>query len=67
MKFRIDTDRFIVCGVCTEAEHFGNVTVAKARELAALFGGWSMKDGAPICADCQEREREAAQESEAAK
>jgi len=36
MKFRIDTDRFIVCGVCTEAEHFGNVTVAKARVGGAI-------------------------------
>lgn len=51
---RIDTDRFIACGACSEVEHFGNVSIEKARELAKRFG-WLTVEGEPRCPACQEK------------
>lgn len=49
---RIDTDRFIVCEECCEADHFGNVSIAYARAKAKECG-WKTRDGEPICSGCQ--------------
>ncbi len=57
MKLEIDTDRYIVCGNCSEAQHFGRVTITKARQLAR-DSDWIMRDGFPICWKCQNEDND---------
>lgn len=51
---KIDTDRFIVCSECTEADHYGDISKGHAAKLAKR-AGWKTIKGEPVCPECQEK------------
>ena len=60
---RIDTDRFIVCDDCQETDHFGNVSIAQANELARQCG-WKTRKGVPVCPDCLDKASDGGEDGE---
>lgn len=48
---RVDTDKYIVCDECSEAQHFGNCTNAQAEAMARR-SGWKVRKGRPVCDAC---------------
>ncbi len=56
---RVNTDKYIVCRECGNAEHYSDVTAAYVRKQARQ-GGWKGSDNRedPICPDCVESRKE---------
>ena len=56
---RINTDKYVVCRECSEAEHFNVKSDAEARKLARKYGWKGGKNSDdPICPKCIDEQRE---------